>query len=141
MRRFVLLNLLSWWCLALPAAPAIQVHDAWIRLLPGDLPLAGYCTLVNGTDHRLRLTGAASPAFRQVMLHQSIHRHGTSRMQAVHGIDIPPGGELRIRPGGYHLMLMGRRRALHPGDRVRVELRFRNSAPLRIPFEVRSATE
>jgi hypothetical protein len=35
-------------------APPVSVSNAWIRWLPADLPAAGYATLRNVSDARLR---------------------------------------------------------------------------------------
>ena len=63
------------------AQAAIEVGDARIRILPGDLPAAGYFTLTNDSPTSVTLEGAESPAFASVMMHQSVQRDGTSSMQ------------------------------------------------------------
>ncbi|HET6631806.1 MAG TPA: copper chaperone PCu(A)C [Rhodanobacteraceae bacterium] len=121
------------------AAAPLAVSNAWIRLLPGDLPAGGYATLRNTGDQALRLTSAHSNAFRMVMLHQSTHGKGMESMHMVSGIDIPAHGEVTLAPGGYHLMLMHRSRSLKPGDTVTITLKLADGRQQDAAFAVRPA--
>jgi periplasmic copper chaperone A len=120
-------------------APPVSVMNARIRLLPGDLPLAGYFDLVNRGNQPLTLTGASSPAFGMVHLHRSMEENGRSTMTAVEGIEIKPGATLHVAPGGYHLMLMQRVRPLRVGDNVSITLKFSAGESLPVVFVVKSA--
>jgi len=124
---------------AAPSGLAISVSNARIRLLPSDLPLAGYCDLRNDGNQTVTLTGASSPAFAAVHLHLTEEKGGTSTMVMIKGIDIKAGTTLRIAPRGYHLMLMKRTRPLHVGDRVPVTLKFNDGRTVVATFEVREA--
>lgn len=119
----------------------VQAHQARIRWLPEPLPLAGYLTVHNGTRRNVRLVGAHSADFGEVMLHRSVHENGQARMQAVDGVDIPPGEDLVLQPSGLHLMLMHRSHALAVGDRVMVTLQFADGTRLPVQFVVRPAAE
>jgi len=50
------------------AMAELKVSEAKLRLLPGNLPAAGYFTLTNTGNQPVVLTGAQSPAFAQVMM-------------------------------------------------------------------------
>ncbi|KES20087.1 MULTISPECIES: copper chaperone PCu(A)C [Pseudomonas] len=106
------------------AQAAIEVGDARIRILPGDLPAAGYFTLTNDSPTSVTLEGAESPAFASVMMHQSVQRDGTASMQHLMQVEIPANGKLSFAPGGYHLMLMQRQVPLAVGDKVQMTLKF-----------------
>ena len=121
------------------AAPAVTVTNARIRLLPGDLPLAGYFDLVNQDKRPLTLTAASSPAFKMVHLHRSIEQGGKSMMVPAGNLEIKPGATLHFAPGGYHLMLMDRVKPLQVGDKVPMTLQFTDHKPLRVMFEVKGA--
>lgn len=126
---------------ALPAMSAgLAVSNAWIRLLPGDLPLAGYMRLVNTSGHDRTLVSADSPDFAQVMFHRSMRRNGMDEMIHLDRITIPKGGELTFAPGGYHLMLMGRRHPLAHGQHVKITLHFQDGSAQAIEFVVRGAS-
>ncbi len=133
--------------LAAPAAagadqPATQVQasQAWIRLLPGDLPAGGYVTLHNRGDAPRALTGASSPDYKQVMLHVSTLRNGMSHMSKVARLALPPHATVKLSPGGYHLMLMHAKRPVKVGDTVPVTLEFADGSRLEVSFQARPAT-
>jgi copper(I)-binding protein len=119
--------------------PPVAIGDARIRWLPGELPMAGYFSMTSHASTPLQLVGAASPAFGHVMLHRSLHESGVTRMVQVEGVDLAPGQTVVFEPGGYHLMLMYRKKALHPGDEVPVTLRFGDGETLEVPFRVEGA--
>jgi periplasmic copper chaperone A len=122
---------------ATPAA-TITVSDAWVRWLPANLPAGGYVTLKNTGTRVQVLTGATSPDYAEVSLHQSVQRDGVSQMQPVSRVEIPPGGALSLAGGGYHLMLEQPTRPLKPGDQVSITLHFAGGSATTARFEVRS---
>ena len=61
MRKFLLGLLLA--TLSIPGMAAeLSVSHAWIRLLPGQLPLAGYARVINRSKQPVTLIAAGSPA-------------------------------------------------------------------------------
>jgi len=131
--------ILSLACGAAHAQADASISDARIRLLPGTVPLAGYFNLRNTGDHGLRLVAASSPDFARVHMHRSMEHGGMSRMEAVEHLDIAPGQTLAFAPGGYHLMLMKRQRALQVGDLVPVVLQFADGTRMTVAFKVQPA--
>ena len=121
--------------------PLVSVDDARMRWLPGDLPMAGYFVITSHAPGTLRLLGAASPAFGDVMVHRSLEEGGVARMVHVDGVDLIPGVSVTFAPGGYHLMLMGRAQELHVGEEVPVTLRFNDDQTLVVNFRVTGAQD
>ncbi len=145
MRHPALLALAT--ALALAIAPAVRAADsaavhvdkAWIRVMPGALPNAGYGVLRNDGDQPVSLVAASSPAYGHVMLHQSTETGGVSRMHMVDRLTIPAHGTVALAPGGYHLMLMQRQVAVKPGMKVDITLRFADGSTLKQAFLARPA--
>ncbi|MDN6180487.1 MAG: copper chaperone PCu(A)C [Halomonas subglaciescola] len=139
---FRLKRTLSWSFTALllsaggAVAADLSVTDARLRLLPGDLPGAGYFTLHNGGDSAITLTGADSEAFDNVMMHVSVKEDGMAQMHEVDEVDIAPGKAFTFAPKGHHLMFMQRTKALAVGDSVDVTLAFKAHDPLPATFDV-----
>lgn len=115
-------------------AADIEVENPRLRLLPGDLPAAGYFGLSNASDASMVLVGAQSPAFARVMMHRSVEAEGQAQMQHVPRLVIEPGERIEFAPGGYHLMLMERSRPLAVGDEVTVTLEFEEGRRLPVAF-------
>jgi copper(I)-binding protein len=81
-----------------------------------------------------RLIAARSEA-GEAMLHETRDAGGLVRMRQAHdGLEVPPHGELRLEPGGAHVMLTALRQPLAPGARVYVTLEFERAG--RIALEV-----
>ncbi len=139
MRRILLTLWLVLYCSTSGAAD-LTARQAWIRLLPGDLPAAGYLELVNSGTNRVQLVGVQSTGFGAVELHESSEQSGVARMRRVDRLQIPAGGTLRLKPRGYHLMLFRPTAKLQPGDRVTVTLEFSDGTRLPVEFLLRDAT-
>jgi periplasmic copper chaperone A len=125
---------------AMAAADAASIGDAWFRALPGGVPAGGYFVLQNDAARPLTLVGASSPACGRLELHMTHNMGGMSHMMPVDRIEVPAHGTFRFAPGGYHLMCMNPRPMLRPGASVPVTLRFAGGATLAAQFAVRSAT-
>lgn len=128
---------------ALPAhakdSAAVRVSGAWIRVLPGALPNAGYAVLHNDSAHAIDLVSADSHAYGRVMLHRSTETGGVSRMLPVKQLAIPAHGQVTLAPGGYHLMLMQRAVPVKPGMHVTIRLHFADGSTLDGDFLARPA--
>jgi periplasmic copper chaperone A len=118
---------------------AVHVKDAWIRVMPGTLPNAGYAVLQNDSDRTVKLVSADSPAYGHVMLHESREVDGVSHMHMIKNLPIPAHGMVKLAPGGYHLMLMQRAIPVKPGTKVEVTLKFADGSTLRQAFLARPA--
>ncbi|WP_111496536.1 copper chaperone PCu(A)C [Marinobacter bohaiensis] len=119
----------------------VEVSDARVRLLPGDIPGAGYFHLHNGSDETIKLVGAHSDAYGKVEIHQSMEKDGMMHMHAVPAIEIKAGESFELAPSGYHLMLMQRSVPLELGDDVEVTLEFEGHDPLPVTFDVVSPAD
>jgi Cu-Zn family superoxide dismutase len=128
-RLLALLALASALALSVPAAadgPKASVHigDAWATAPLGAAKNgAAFMTLHNIGADDAALIGAASDAAERVELHRSSMQDGVMRMTPVDRIDIPARGHTALRPGGYHVMLIGAR-DIGVGDTVDLGLQF-----------------
>lgn len=127
-----------------PSAPALRAEDAWSR--PA-MAMAGhegggmgavFVTLVNDGDAPDRLLSAQCEIADVVELHETRVEDNVARMRPVAGgIEVPARGRVELKPGGYHIMLMGLQRPLMAGDRFPVVLQFERSGALTIEAVVR----
>jgi periplasmic copper chaperone A len=115
-----------------------QVRDSWVRLGPAGMPMmAGFGRIENACAVPVTITGASSPAFGSVELHETRIVDGVNRMRAVPELRIAPDGVAVFKPGGMHLMLMQPRAPLKAGSRVVVAFELAGGAQLLGEFEVR----
>lgn len=105
--------------------PGVElVSHAWVRLLPPTQPnTAAYMTLRNLTDADLHIVAAESPAARATELHNHIQdAAGVMRMREVEAIVVPAHGEVALKPGGLHVMLIDLIEPLQEGRVVPITL-------------------
>jgi hypothetical protein len=117
--------------------PAMQIRDAWVRWLPGNVPAGGYVTLVNNSDQPISLIAASSPDYALVSMHRSRTTGGISQMLPVNKITVGAHSTFEFGAHGYHLMLERPTRALRPGDQVSVTLQFAGSPAVTATLAVR----
>jgi periplasmic copper chaperone A len=122
-------------------AQAVQIQAAWIRWLPGGVPLAGYATLANVSDQPVVLTSVTSEAFHDLSLHQTLQTGGTVRMSPLDRISVDPHTTLDFEGRGIHVMLMEPRETLDPHGQVLITLHFADGSTLAVEFQVRTSAE
>jgi copper(I)-binding protein len=108
---------------AMAQTSSVEIKDAWARATPGGVENgAAYLTLVSPTGDRL--TGLTSPVAEKTQLHQMTNDGGIMRMREVATLDLPPGQLVALKPGGLHIMFVGLKHPLQPGQSVPVTLQF-----------------
>jgi len=85
-----------------------------------------------------RLMGGGTDVAEAVEIHETVMDGEVMRMQMLpQGIEIPAGGEVMLKPGGFHVMLIGMQRDLSVGDTFEIELLFENAGSRVVTVEVR----
>ena len=93
--------------------------------------VAAYVRLRNHTGANDRLVGLSCACAAIAEIHAT--RDGD--MHVLEHLDLPSRGELEIRPGGpTHLMLIGLKAPIAPGDIARITLRFERAGEVAIDF-------
>lgn len=132
----------------------IQIENAWARRAPATAldPSAGhgattahggsgngavYVTITNRGGNSDAIVGAATDAAISVELHETVQEGNVMTMRPVPRFEVPAGGRLEMKPGGHHIMLMGLKRDLKPGDTVTVTVTFEKAGPMTVEATVR----
>ena len=115
----------------------IVVRDAWIREPPPRSPAAGYLVIENRGGEPVELVAVATEAAEQTEIHVMEYKNDRMTMRRVEGLQVPAGGEVALKPGGAHLMLLELRQPLRDGDEVELVLRFGDGTERRIQVPVR----
>nr|WP_312477351.1 copper chaperone PCu(A)C [Achromobacter ruhlandii] len=109
------------------AEPAVAVDDAWVRAtVPTQQATGAFMRLTSPAN--AKLVGAKSPAAKVVEVHEMAMQNDVMKMRQVPAIDLPAGTPVDLKPGGYHIMLMGLTHQLNAGDKIPVTLIFENTA-------------
>jgi periplasmic copper chaperone A len=121
------------------AAGTLTVEGAWARPSTGaDRADAAYLVIRNASTVDDALVGASSPAATTVEVHETTA--GDSGMMAMHPVDripIPAGGSVELKPGGYHIMLIGLTAPLEVGAKIDITLTFATAPPITVQAEVK----
>ena len=115
----------------------IAVRDAWIREPPPRSPAAGYLLIENRGEQSIELVAAETPAAERTEIHIMQHKNGRMTMRKADSVSVPADGEIELKSGGTHLMLMQLRQPLKAGDEVELQLRFSDGTQLLIKAPVR----
>jgi periplasmic copper chaperone A len=118
--------------------PGLYVQEAWTRESPMlDLAGAAYMIIHNGSDGDDALIGASSPVAEVVELHlSSMDDEGMMSMAQVQEIPIPAQADAVLKPGSYHIMLIGLLEPLTEGTDVEITLEFATAEPQTITAPV-----
>jgi copper(I)-binding protein len=117
---------------------AIVIEAPWTRATPGGAKVAGgFMTVRNTGTEPDRLVGGTFPHAPRVEVHEMAVTDGTMRMREVRGgIEIPPGGSIQLRPGGYHMMFMDLSQPVRTGAPARGTLVFQKAGSVEISYDV-----
>lgn len=130
---------------ATSAESAVVVGDPWVRATRGaeDTSVTGaFMTLDNPGTEPVALVSASSSVAGMTELHEMAMVDGEMLMQAVEdGIVLEPGRGKVLEPGGFHVMLMGLRDRLAPGDEVDLSLSFSDGSTQDLVVPVKAFTE
>ncbi len=139
-RRLLLASALA----ALLAPPALghdyklgtlSIGHPWARATVG--PAGGaFLSIENKGAAADRLLSASSPVAKTVEIHNHIKDGDIMRMRPVDGIDLPAGGKVELKPGGYHVMLMGLNKPLKEGERFPLTLQFEKAGKIDVEIAV-----
>ena len=118
-------------------ASSVMVMKAYARAsaTPGAQSGAAYVSLMAHGDAD-RLIAVSTPAAKMAGLHKTVEADGVMKMEHVDGIDLPANGMLEMKPGGYHIMLMGLAQPLKEGDEVPVTLTFEKAGDVQVKVKV-----
>jgi periplasmic copper chaperone A len=118
----------------------INVEQPWARATPaGAMTGAAYMTLANKTNTADRLTGASSDVATKVQVHEMKVVNGVMQMREVAGgLEIPPGGSVTLKPGSYHVMLMGLKKPLVEGQSFPLTLTFAKAGNISVTVPVQA---
>ena len=123
--RLLLASLLA--LAALAAQAQVSVDAAWVRgVVPGQTSTGAFMSI--RSTEATELVDVSSPAAASAHIHRMAMDKGMMTMEPVDSVPVPENGTLELRPGSYHVMLVGLKRSLKTGDRLPLTLTFRDAA-------------
>ncbi len=115
----------------------LTVSSPWARSTPAKARNgAVYMTIKNGGAATDRLMAVKTPVAGHAGLHQTVMEQDVMRMRPVKAMQVPPGGMAMLKPGGYHIMLMGLKTPLKEGHSFPLTLTFDKAGEITIMVPV-----
>jgi len=116
------------------AAPALTVSDAWARAtVEGQTGSGVFLRLTSRQD--AQLVGASSDAADRVEIHEMRLVNNVMTMRRIESLPLPAGKTVALEHG-YHIMLIGLKRQLQPGQSVALSLLWLDAKGVRHATEV-----
>lgn len=140
MRRFVLSTVAL--CAAASALAAdvkvgnLSIDDIWARTgQPGQVSAAYF--EVKNKGNADKIVSANCDCAKATELHNVKMIDGAMKMYQVPAMDIPADGELKLKPGSYHIMLIGLNRPLVAGESLPIKVKFEKAGEVTLQAKVK----
>jgi len=120
------------------ARQTIAITNAWAReTAPAQVNGGGFLTITNKGKVADRLISASSPVAPTVQLHTMSMDGGVMRMRELpDGIPVPAQSVVELKPGGMHIMFIGLKAPLKPGQSVALTLGFVKAGVVKVAMPV-----
>jgi copper(I)-binding protein len=117
---------------------AIQISQPWARATPkGASSAAAYMTVSNTGSAAQRLSCVSSDAAAQCQIHEMTMDGGVMKMRPVQGgLEVKPGETVTLKPGGFHIMLVGLKEPLQAGKSLDATFKVEGGDSVQIEFPI-----
>lgn len=102
---------------------SLSLDNAWVKAADEGMT-AVFGELKNSSDKDITVVGAEYDDADEVQLHETLEDNsgGMSMQEKKGGFTVPAGESLSLKPGGEHIMVMGLKRPIKPGEEISLEL-------------------
>ena len=111
---------------------AITIDHPWARATPGAVKnSAAFMTFDNkgAADKLISVTGTIA---KEIQIHSMITEAGVMKMREITALDIPANGKAELKPGGFHVMLIGIPDGLKEGTKFPLKLKFEKAGEVTV---------
>lgn len=117
---------------------SLEIEHPWARMTPAGAKVGGgYLTIENEGKEADRLVSATAEVAGRVEIHEMAVKDGVMTMRMLpDGLEIPAGGEAKLAPGGFHLMLMDLKQPLKEGESFKGTLTFAKAGTVNVSFKI-----
>ncbi|QLG87490.1 copper chaperone PCu(A)C [Chitinibacter bivalviorum] len=115
----------------------LKIAHPWTRATPPAAKMGGVFLSVNNLSKEGdTLLKAESEVAEQAELHQMSMVDGVMKMRQVPSINVPASGEVKLAPGGLHIMLINLKQALKEGEKIPLKLTFAKAGTVEVKVRV-----
>lgn len=115
----------------------LKIAHPWTRATAPAAKMGGVFLSVNNLSAEGdTLIKAESSVAEQTELHQMEMIDGVMKMRQVNNIAVPAKGELKLAPGGLHIMLINLKQPLKEGEKIPLKLTFAKAGVVEVKVRV-----
>jgi periplasmic copper chaperone A len=119
----------------------LEVDTPWARASIGTArPGVAYVTFRNTGDQLEELVDISTPAAARPEVHAMTEADGVMKMRPAGPLELPPGAEVHLEPGGMHIMLKELRQPLEEGESIPITFTFRQAGDITMIAPIASLT-
>jgi periplasmic copper chaperone A len=105
--------------------------------VPGQPSGAAYLSIENNGKAADKLIAVSTPIAKSAEIHTMSMEGNVMKMREVQDIEVAPGAKIAMKPGdGYHIMLMGLKKALKKDDKFPLTLTFEKAGKVNVEVHV-----
>jgi periplasmic copper chaperone A len=123
--------------LSLAAQAQVKVDDPWVRATVAPQKSTGAFMQLTATKPA-KVVAASSPVADVVEVHEMKMVDGVMKMRAVDALPLPAGQAVALKPGSYHVMLMGLKNPIKAGETVPLTLTLEGEDKQRTVVEIKA---
>ena len=140
MRRFAIATAALCAAASVYAADAkvgnLSIDDVWARSgQPGQVSAAFMEIKNKGAADKI--VSANCDCAKATELHTMTMADGKMIMAQVPAMEVPANGELKLKPGGYHIMLIGLNRPLVSGETLPIKVKFEKAGDVTLQAKIK----
>ena len=113
----------------------VIISDSWVRPTVKGQRATGAFMKITAKENS-KLLSVSSPAAGVAEIHEMKMEKDIMKMAAVPSLNVPAGGAVELKPGGYHVMLMDLKAPLADKATVPITLTFENAKGVKSQVEL-----
>ena len=116
----------------------LNIHHPWTRATPvGAEVVGGYMEITNSGSVDDRLISVEVSGVHMAAVHEMATVDGIMKMRPLpSGLEIKAGETVALKPGSFHVMMMGLSKPLIDGETVSGTLHFKKAGSINIEFKI-----
>ena len=111
---------------------SITVAHPWARATPGAVKNSAAFMVFDNTGTADKLISVTGDVAKEIQIHSMITEAGVMKMREIKSLDIPANGKAELKPGGFHVMLIGLKDGLKEGATFPLKLKFEKAGEVTV---------
>ena len=117
---------------------SIDIEDAWIRAMPSKaMSTAAFMKITNKLPNEVKLLSVDIDGVQSVELHKTVSDGKVMKMVKQSHIPLPANSSIVLKPGSWHVMMIGLEKQFPEGSVHQVQLNFDNGFKQNIKIKVK----